>query len=190
MARDGDRLIGHNTDGAGFVSSLRIGAGFDPAGRRCVVLGAGGAARAVVLALAEAGAAEVVVVNRSPDRAADAAELAGAIGRIAETSALAAPLADADLLVNATPVGMDAISTPVDAALLDVLPDGALVADLVYQPLVTPLLGLAAGRGLATLDGLGMLVYQAAEAFERWTATAAPVVEMRRAGEASGVPGE
>jgi len=190
VARDGDRLIGHNTDGAGFVSSLRIGAGFDPAGRRCVVLGAGGAARAVVLALAEAGAAEVVVVNRSPDRAADAAELAGAIGRIAETSALAAPLADADLLVNATPVGMDAISTPVDAALLDVLPDGALVADLVYQPLVTPLLGLAAGRGLATLDGLGMLVYQAAEAFERWTATAAPVVEMRRAGEASGVPGE
>jgi len=190
VARDGDRLIGHNTDGAGFVSSLRIGAGFDPAGRRCVVLGAGGAARAVVLALAEAGAAEVVVVNRSPDRAADAAELAGAIGRIAETSALAAPLADADLLVNATPVGMDAISTPVDAALLDVLPDGALVADLVYQPLVTPLVGLAAGRGLATLDGLGMLVYQAAEAFERWTATAAPVVEMRRAGEASGVPGE
>jgi shikimate dehydrogenase len=190
VARDGDRLIGHNTDGAGFVASLRTDGGFEPSGRRCVVLGAGGAARAVVLALAEAGAADVVVVNRSIDKAEAAATLAGAVGRVAPTTHLAAQLTTADLLVNATPVGMDDRSNPIDQASLEALPSAALVSDLIYRPLVTPLLAGADGRGLRTLGGLGMLVYQAAVAFEHWTGLDAPVTEMRRAAARAGEAGE
>lgn len=181
VVRDGDRLVGHNTDGAGFVASLRADAGFEPAGRDCVVLGAGGAARAVILALAEGGASAVTVVNRSTDKAATAAALAGAIGSTAPAAALIERLASADLLVNATSLGMDSASLPVDAADLGALPEAALVADLIYRPVVTPLLAAAEARGLRTLNGLGMLVYQAAEAFRLWTGTPAPVAEMRRA---------
>ena len=186
VARRGDRLIGHNTDGAGFVASLRADADFEPGGRRCVVLGAGGAARAVVLALAEAGATEVTVVNRSADKARSAASLAGPLGSAAPVSDLATHLATADLLVNATSVGMDAASTPVDDRNLATAADSVLVADLIYLPPVTPLLAAAEARGLRTLNGLGMLVHQAAEAFEHWTGLPAPLAEMRRAGGAPG----
>ena len=106
MARRGP-AHGHNTDGAGFVASLLADAGFEAAGRRCVVLGAGGAARAVVLALAEAGAAEVTVVNRTADKARSAASLAGPLGWPRPPPAWPPHLATADLLVNATSVGME-----------------------------------------------------------------------------------
>ena len=99
--RDG-RLVGDNTDGPGFVDALLRDEGLDLAGRRCVLLGAGGAGRAVARALGEAGVAEVVVVNRSPDPARRAAELAGQAGRVGE----AADVAAADLVVNATSLGM------------------------------------------------------------------------------------
>ena len=103
-------LLGANTDGAGFVASLARGAAFTPAGKRCLVIGAGGAARAVVLALADAGASEVAVLNRTPDRATAAAALAGAVGSVVTGSGdanhLAEVVASADLVVNATPVGM------------------------------------------------------------------------------------
>jgi shikimate dehydrogenase len=177
---DGDRLVGHNTDGAGFVASLGADAGFSPQGARCVVLGAGGAARALILALAGAGAAEVVVVNRSPDRAAEAAALAGPVGRVGAFGG-SDVLAGADLVVNATSVGMDGRSCPVD-------PEGLgatmLVADIVMQPPDTPLLQAAAASGAATLAGLGMLARQAAVAFELWTGQDAPVEVMVRAAEA------
>jgi shikimate dehydrogenase len=181
VVRDGDRLVGHNTDGAGFVASLRADAGFDPAGRDCVVLGAGGAARAVILALAEGGAATVTVVNRSEHKAVAAAALAGAVGSVAPGATLTERLGTADLLVNATSVGMDSASLPLDAEALAALPGGGLVADLIYLPPVTPLLAAAEARGLRTLNGLGMLVYQAAEAYRLWTGTPAPLAEMRRA---------
>lgn len=174
VRRDGDRLVGDNTDGGGFVDSL-LDAGVDPAGRRCVVLGAGGAARAVIRALAVAGAAQVTVVNRDPARARTAAQLAGERGATGTTD----DLAGADLLVQATPVGMGGDATL--AADPEVLPDGAVVADLVYHPLVTPLLAAAAGRGLRTVDGLGMLVHQAARQLEAWTGLDAPVEVMREA---------
>ncbi|MGZ4694309.1 MAG: shikimate dehydrogenase [Acidimicrobiales bacterium] len=194
VARHGERLVGHNTDGAGFVASLAADGGFEPAGRRCVVLGGGGAARAVVLALAEADAAEVLVVNRSPDKAQAAAALAGPAGSVAPVDELARHLASADLLVNATSVGMDSTSSPVDDDSLAALAEGALVADLIYLPAVTPLLAAARARGIRTLNGLGMLVHQAAEAFELWTGLVAPVAEMRRAaegrGEATPQPGD
>jgi shikimate dehydrogenase len=175
----GGRLVGDSTDGAGFVEAVRRGAGFDPAGRRCVVLGAGGAARAVVLALADAGAQEVVVVNRSPVHATEAAALAGGRGRVGAVT----DIAGAELVVQATPVGMAGVgdtgdgapSTPFDPVHLH---PGQLVADLVYHPAVTPLLAAAAAQGAHALGGLGMLVHQAALAVERWTGRPVPVEAM------------
>jgi shikimate dehydrogenase len=181
--RRGDALVGDNTDGAGFVDALRVDAGVDPAGRRCVLVGAGGAGRAVARALGEAGAAEVAVVNRSPGPASRAAALAAPAGRIGAPEDVAA----ADLVVNTTPIGMhagpagagaDAPALPVDPALLHA---GQVVVDLVYHPAVTPLLAAARERGAVAVNGLGMLVHQAAHAFHRWTGQDAPVDAMAAA---------
>lgn len=174
VRREGDRLVGDNTDGGGFVDSLRD-AGVDPGGRRCVVLGAGGAARAVIRALATADAAQVVVLNRDAARAVTAAELAGGRGVVGGFE----DLRRADLLVQATPVGMG--DDPTLAADPADLPDGCVVADLVYHPLVTPLLAAAAARGLPTVDGLGMLVHQAARQLRAWTGAEPPIDVMRAA---------
>lgn len=173
-----DRLVGDNTDGAGLVASLRAH-GIDPAGRHVVVLGAGGAARSVIWALAESGAADVAVLNRTADRAVEAARLAGSIGRVGS----AGDLATADLVVNATSVGFgatedDAGAIPCDP---DLLGDRHTVVDLVYQPLSTSLLRAAGARGARVVDGLGMLVHQAALSLERWTGVAPDVAVMDRA---------
>lgn len=179
LARDGDALVGHNTDGGGFLDSLRLDEGIDPSGMRCVVLGAGGAARAVVRALAGAGASEVAVLNRRPDPAGVAARLAGGRGVVG----IPTHLRTADLVVHATPVGMDGDpDLPFDPSECR---DGAVVCDLVYHPLVTPLLAASQALGHRTVGGLGMLVHQAARAFELWTGTAAPVEAMRRAAGAA-----
>jgi len=182
IARDGDELVGHNTDGDGLVRSLADDHDLAVAGRRCVVLGAGGAARSVVRALADAGAAQVVVANRTPARAEAAAALAGAVGAVGGPAAVA----EADVVVNATSVGMGADPTdteavPVDPALIQ--RDQAIV-DLVYQPLVTPLLRAAAARGARPIDGLGMLVHQAALAVERWSGREPDVAAMAAAARA------
>jgi shikimate dehydrogenase len=136
-------LLGTNTDGAGFVASLARGAGFVPAGRRCVVIGAGGAARAVVLALADAGASRVSVLNRTPERAATAAALAGRAGSVVSpgSRALAEAVRSADLVVNATPLGMAGTSPEATASWLvapPLLHEGQVAADLVYAPRPTP----------------------------------------------------
>lgn len=174
--RRGDALVGDNTDGAGLVDALAAD-GIDVAGRRCVLVGAGGAGRAVARALGAAGA-EVVVVNRSPEPAERAAALAGAAGRVGSHDDVAA----ADLVVNATPLGMTGAGTgpslPVDA---DALHAGQVVVDLIYQPAVTPLLRAAADRGARTVNGVGMLVHQAAHAFHRWTGCDAPIDAMTAA---------
>lgn len=178
LRRDG-RLVGDNTDGAGFLAGLAEDTGLDPAGAHCVVLGAGGAARAVVLALAEAGAASVRVLNRTASRAEQAAALAGRVGSVGTE----ADVADADLVVNATPVGMadtgaDAAATPVDPSLLR---PGQVVAELVYHPAVTPLMVAARAAGARSTNGVSMLVHQAATAFGHWTGLDAPVAEMAAA---------
>jgi shikimate dehydrogenase len=158
--RDG-RLEGHSTDGAGFVAALRE-AGCDPTGRRIVVLGAGAAARSVIDALARERAAQIVVVNRTAARGEQAAALAGALGSVGGEHAVA----DADVVVNATSVGMGGSpATPVPAHLLR---EGQIVADLVYHPLETPLLAAARAAGAQVVDGLGMLVHQAALQQELW----------------------
>jgi shikimate dehydrogenase len=173
------RLIGDNTDGQGLLASL-VEEGFDVAGARAAVLGAGGAARAVVRSLAEAGVADVLVVGRNPSRAAEAAALAGDIGR----SGLPMEVATTDLVVNATPVGMagtpGAGEVPLDPALIG--PEH-LVVDLVYEPAETPLLAASRLRGAVVVGGLGMLVHQAALAFFRWTGVQAPIPVMRAAAE-------
>ena len=168
-------LIGHNTDGEGFVRSLRHGFGFDPSGRRCVVFGAGGSARSIILALADAGATEIVVVNRTLSRAERAAALAGDRGEVVALDGVRSDLVDADLIVNATSVGMGQPSPadmPFDAS---VVHSGQLVVDIVYSPLETPLLALARSNGATVANGVAMLAHQAAVQFELWTGTDAPI---------------
>jgi shikimate dehydrogenase len=180
----GEELVGDNTDGAGFVDALRHDEGYDPADRVAVVLGAGGAARAVVRALAEAGAREVVVVNRTAARAEAAVALAGPVGRLGGADAVA----DADLVVNATSVGMGtavAVATerdlPLDPARLGA---GQLVVDLVYEPATTALVRAAREQGAVAVNGLGMLIHQAAHAFRLWTGEDPPVEVMSAAATA------
>ncbi|MDP9072258.1 MAG: shikimate dehydrogenase [Actinomycetota bacterium] len=176
VARVGRSLLGDNTDGQGFLDALRQDHGYDPQGRRCLVVGAGGAARAVVLALAGAGAAEVVVSGRSPDRVATAAALAGPVGRPGG----AEEVGQADLVVNATPLGMAGhpAGPVVDAARLG---PGQVVVDLVYHPAITPLVEAARQRGATAVNGLSMLIHQAASAFRLWTGEDPPLEAMSAA---------
>lgn len=165
---EGGALVGGNTDAYGFSANLdeRL-TGWRDAGT-ATVLGAGGAARAVVHALAEAGIGRIAVVNRTVARADALAEaFAGAVAY--GWDRLDRLLAATDLLVNTTSLGMDGeAGAGLDTALL---PDSALVTDIVYVPLETPLLAQASRRGLRTADGLGMLLHQAVPGFERWFGT-------------------
>jgi shikimate dehydrogenase len=172
-------LRGENTDGAGFLASLARGAGFEPAGRRCLILGAGGAARAVAVALAGAGCADVAVVNRTAERAGTVAALAGQVGRVGRFGD-EADVAQADLVVNATPVGMVGTGAENQGWLVppSLLHHGQVVADLIYAPRPTSWLAAAADAGALTVDGLGMLVHQAAAQLELWTGLPAPVDRM------------
>lgn len=176
VVNHGGHLVGHNTDGDGFVASLGTDHGVDPRGMRCVVLGAGGAARSVIAALGRAGAAEVAVVNRTESRGLAAAALAGPTGRVASVDAINR----AELVVNATSVGMadpdgSASGLPFDPTLIR---PGQVVADLVVHPRQTPLLDAATARGAVAVPGIGMLVHQAALAFTLWTGEPAPLAAM------------
>jgi shikimate dehydrogenase len=164
VVRDG-RLVADNTDGFGFIENLRQGApGWKAAKGPAVVLGAGGASRAVVHALLAEGAPEVRLLNRTRERAEAMAETFGRV-RVLDWGDRAA-LADAALLVNSTSLGMSG-QQPLDIS-LEGLPGGALVTDLVYSPLETALLAAARGRGHAVVDGLGMLLHQARPGFAAW----------------------
>lgn len=202
VRRAGGVLEGDNTDGSGLLDALRFDEGFDPAGRRCLVVGAGGAGRSVVRALGEAGAAEVVVVNRNPDRAEAAAALAGGVGRLGSPG----DAAGVELVVNATPLGMERSAAgevvavdgrplgpqtlpastsgtvPLDTVHLG---PGQLVVDLIYNPPLTPFLELARERGATVVNGLGMLIHQAARAFRLWTGEDPPMAVMSAAAVAA-----
>ncbi len=189
---DGDQLEGESTDGAGFVDALRRDSAFDPAGRRCTVLGAGGASRSLVLALAEARASEVLVAARDPDRAASCAALAGRAGAAiggqghapqSLARAVSEAVAESALVVNATPVGMSAGDGIPFGAADSVFRPGQLVVDLVYAPPVTALLAAAAARGASTANGLGTLVHQAARQVAVWTGRPPPIEEMAAAAQ-------
>ncbi len=181
-------LEGRNTDAAGFLASLREQAGFEPRGKTALILGAGGSARAVAVALAGEGAASVVIANRTPERAAELADAIGALGvptqAIALEDAELREAARSDLIVNCTSLGMTGGPGPGETPIApELIPQGALVCDLVYNPRETPLLRGAAAVGARTLGGLPMLVYQGAAAFEIWTGMAAPAAIMFTAAE-------
>jgi shikimate dehydrogenase len=168
---DGDRLRGGNSDAFGFAENLRTGAAdWQPANGPAVVLGAGGAARAVIAALQDLGVPEIRLANRTEARAADLAsafevpELAPI--RIQPWAERDEALAGAGLLVNTTTLGM-AGQPALDLA-LEALPGTAVVTDIVYAPLETPLLAAARARGNPVVDGLGMLLHQARPGFEAW----------------------
>jgi shikimate dehydrogenase len=179
IANVGGRLIGSSTDGQGFMKPL-IEAGFDPNGRKALVIGAGGAGRAVTFALARAGA-EVVVMLASSERIERLVrDVQGAVVGDVERGHLAERLREADLLVNCTPVGMHPKDdrTPVPSELLR---SDLFVYDLVYNPLKTKLLEDAESAGARALGGMKMLVYQGAISFKTWTGIDPPVDVMEAA---------
>jgi shikimate dehydrogenase len=169
---EGGGLIGHSTDGDGVVEALAEAA-VGLAGAVVAVVGAGAAARSVIDALGRAGAGAILVVNRTPERAEEAVRLASAarVGTLADVSG-------ADVVVNATSVGLDSSAVPFDPGLLR---PGQVVADLVYHPLETRLLVAAREHGCRTLDGLGTLVHQAVLQQELWTGRRPDADAMRTA---------
>lgn len=183
-------LIGENTDAPGFIADLR-GHNVEPRGRHVIVLGAGGSARAVVYGLAEAGVAHVVVLNRTAARAealvADLRPLFPACTMEADSlpGAIVRHAAGADLVVNCTALGMtpNSDSTPWDESVR--FRTNQVVYDLVYNPQVTRLLSRAAADGAQAVGGLGMLVWQGALAFQRWTGHSAPAEIMYAAAAAA-----
>ncbi len=192
IANESGQLVGYNTDLAGFARALRDDAKFDPKGKRVGVLGAGGAARAVSLVAVEAGASVIMLTGRSPRRmdkvVADFRKLEGIGTTITWTHSGDGVFMEffpsADLLVNCTPIGTKTSDadgqTPIDAQWL---PKNGIVFDLVYNPPETSLLKSARERGLTTVSGLGMLVYQAAESFRLWTGKDADIQKMLAAGK-------
>lgn len=164
--RDG-KLCATNTDGYGFLNNLDDRApGWTDRKDRAVVLGAGGASRAIIQALRDRGFGEVHVLNRTMERAQELADRFGPRIHAAPLGALAERLADADLFVNTTSLGMD----DSDAIAIDftAMRPGALVTDIVYVPLITPILIQAKEQGMRIADGLGMLLHQAVPGFEKW----------------------
>jgi shikimate dehydrogenase len=169
LSFDQGALVGHNTDAPGFIDSLTRGLGRDPHGIRAVLIGAGGAARAVAHGLTTAGASEIAVVARSPVSWCQARSW----------SELDQLLDSCDLLVDCTSAALGGTPYPAPIA-LERLPDSAAVVTLMYGP-ASPLLDAARARGLVTMDGKGMLVHQGARSFQLWTGLAAPIDAMWRA---------
>jgi shikimate dehydrogenase len=185
VRREGDRLIGENTDGKGFLRSVREDAGMDPVGKSVVFLGAGGAARAMAVELALAGATDITVVNRSPERGQ---ELVSLLNEKTQARALYVPWMDAyrvpegtDILVNATSIGLYPNVEDVPAVDMETVGPGLLICDVIPNPPHTRFLQLAEARGAVTLNGLGMLVNQGAIAFKLWSGVEADTTVMRDA---------
>ncbi len=167
------RVRAENTDGDGFLGGLLEDADTTVREKTVVVLGAGGAARAISVACADAGAAGVLVVNRTAQRAEVCAGLAGSVGVVAQQ----ADIPSADIVVNATTVGMAPDSAmPCDPALLH---RGQIVVDIVYNPSETVWLAAARAAGIRSYNGLSMLVHQAGFAITHWTGQPAPIDTMR-----------
>jgi shikimate dehydrogenase len=185
VVRKGDKLVGENTDGKGFLKSLRDDANVSPKGKKVVILGAGGAARAIAVELALAGAAQITIVNRSRSRAKPLVSLLNKKTRaravfISWTNAYRIP-DGTDVLVNATSVGLYPKVKEKPKLDYDSVSSSMIVCDVIPNPPDTPFLQEARKRGAKTLDGLGMLVYQGAIGFKLWTGKNAPVVEMKKA---------
>jgi shikimate dehydrogenase len=185
VRREGQRLIGENTDGKGFLRSLREDAGVDPRGKKVVILGAGGAARAMTVELALAGAAHLTLVNRSPQRGQ---ELAALLNEKTPAKAEFVPWVqsytvppDTDIVANATSIGLFPNIAEKPDLDYNSISSRMIVCDVIPNPPHTPFLKEAEARGAKTLDGLGMLVCQGVIGFKMWTGLDAPVAVMREA---------
>lgn len=169
-------LIGHNTDGDGFLNGLIHDTHFDPRDKKAVVIGAGGAARAVIEALSRSGAASITVINRTLERAESAADLAGKIGRVGTSE----DISEADLVVNATSLGMKDSVEALPCS-VELLHPNQLVVDLIYHPLETLWISKTKQKGINSYNGVSMLLFQAVEAFTLWTGKEAPISVMQSA---------
>ncbi len=189
VVNDNGRLVGHNTDGDGLLKSLKEDLKFDPADSRVLLIGAGGAARGALAALCRAGVTSVTVCNRTAGTASRLItdfklNYPGIDLKVIENGSLSNDLpADIDLVINATSLGM--AGEKIEGLSLALLPDHAKVYDMVYNPAITPLLFEARGRGLMSVNGLGMLVSQGELAFSLWHSTAPETAVMRAALESS-----
>ena len=175
-------LIGYNTDGKGFFKSLPS---FTISDKKMTILGAGGAAKAILAQAILDGVSQISVFVRSVsmektrpylDKLQEQTGFKVDLYALEDLSELQEKIAKSDLLVNATSVGMDGKSSPVPESI--VLPETLLVADIIYQPFETPFLKWAKGQGHQAINGLGMLLYQAAEAFQLWTVKKMPTEEI------------
>ncbi len=187
----GGRLVGYNTDAPGFIRALAEFAAFDCRGKKVVILGTGGAARAAAVALLESEVEEVMLLGRTEEHINEllhhlrtltammhgTARVNGALLKSPEINRF---LSAADLVVNATPIGLMADDTTL-LLNIDVLPTTSLVMDMIFNPPLTPLLRVARAHGYYVLNGLSMLLYQGTLAFEIWTGRTAPIEVMRTA---------
>ena len=182
IVNDAGNLKGHNTDGDGFLDAVKHDAGLDVAGKKVLVIGSGGSARSIIYSLGKAEAREIAVINRTKNKALDALELAGSVGRYVEENEISKVVSEADLVINATPVGMSdtegTSSFPLEPNLLT---KGQLAVDLIYHPISTPWMEALRDREVEVHGGLSMLIFQAAKAFKLWTGKDAPVEAMRKA---------
>ena len=178
--RDDGSLEGSNTDAYGFIEQLKATVpDWQASGGPAVIIGAGGAARAICVALLDAGVAEIRIVNRTLGRAEALATAVGEPVRVLPWTGRANAVGDAALVVNTTTLGMT--GQPALDLEAKSINDDAVVCDIVYAPLQTPLLRAAAVRGLRTVDGLGMLIHQARPGFEAWFGVAPEITDDLRA---------
>jgi shikimate dehydrogenase len=184
VVRAGDKLVGENTDGKGFMQALTKDAKVNPKGKKVLVLGAGGAARSITVELALAGAQQITIVNRSVERGMVLTELINTKTPVkASFTAWQAGYSlpeEMDILVNATSIGLAPLSHEKPGIDYEAIHPGMLVCDVIPAP-ITPFLQEAQRRGAKIVDGLGMLVYQGAIAFKLWTGLDAPVEAMYKA---------
>ena len=182
IVNDGKKLKGYNTDGDGFLDAVARDSGLNMVGKKVLIIGSGGSARSIIYSLSKAGVGEIAVINRTKKKALDAIELAGPVARYIEEDKISEVAAEADLVVNATPIGMSDAGTttkfPIEPNLFS---EGQLAVDLIYHPLSTPWMEALKNRKVEVYGGLSMLIFQAAKAFKLWTGQEAPVDAMRKA---------
>ena len=184
IVADNKRLVGYNTDGEGFIISLKKDAHVDPGGKKIFILGAGGAAKAIGFKLAKEGAAKIKIADIIRKRSLSLASniksnFSGCKVEVIRMDSISKLLADVDIFINATPIGLKH-----DDPLLihpDLLHPKLVVCDLIYNPPQTKLLKCAMNKGLISINGLGMLLYQGAVCFELWTKKKAPIEIMKEA---------
>lgn len=194
VKNENNKLVGYNTDGAGFLESLKLDAGVDPKGKKAVLLGAGGAAKAVAVMLAEAEVDSIIVTDIDAKKANDLVNYVGSLFDVemkaftAGSREVSKAISNTDILINATPVGMHPKENESPIEESSELKAKSSVFDLIYNPPETKLMKIAEKQGVKAFNGLGMLVRQGALAFTIWTGHSAPIEVMWKAAkEALGI---